>query len=172
MDTPPEGRTAMGFWGTLGKIAGFGGAPFTGGASLALPLISAGTDIAGAIIGGKAAGKASQQQQAAVKQAQPQQAALYQQALQIAQQQAQQGQAALAPYASMGGQGLTALTSLLGVAAPPAASAPRLTTPGGPAANTLAGAPGMVLLRAPTGQTQAVPADQAAFFLARGATRV
>jgi hypothetical protein len=30
----------------------------------------------------------------------------------------------------------------------------------------------MVTLRAPTGQTQQVPADQAAFFLARGATRV
>jgi len=42
-----------------------------------------------------------------------------------------------------------------------------------PRAPGAGGAPGaMVMLRAPTGQQQAVPADQVPFFLARGAQRV
>lgn len=168
----------------------------------------AGASLFGAHKGAKAAEKASKQQQAAAQQAIRYQEPLYQQALQIAQQQAAQGQARYAPYAQTGGQGLVALSSLLGlpapripaettipapVAPPSAASAPAAAFPrpsnaqmraiqqatgmsaemarqsgftGGPTGSEF------VLLRAPTGQTRAVPPDQVAHYLARGATRV
>jgi hypothetical protein len=47
----------------------------------------------------------------------------------------------------------------------PVTGAPRPAVPQGPG-------PGMVTLRAPNGQTQQVPAAQAEYFVARGATRV
>jgi hypothetical protein len=167
------------------------------GTALAIGLgASAGASAYGAYKQGKAAKEASQQQVAASQQALAAQAPLYQQALQIAQQQAEQGRAGLMPYAQQGGQGLTALSSFLGVPASaggPGAGAgvnragmPPPQNPNAAAFGNLAQgalgagaalAPGgtlqkpTVMLRAPTGQTQAVPADQAAFFLARGATR-
>lgn len=192
--------------------------------------VGAGASIYGAKKQSAAAQTASQQQTAAAQEARAAQAPLYAQALQIAQQQAAQGQARLDPYAQQGGAGLTALSSFLGVPAPapgqsarlsalaptaaqqasanafmPAAVANATNPAGGPVpagvrpmnvygptgsvgpgqANGLplqAGpprpavpqglGPGMVLLRAPTGQTQAVPADQVAHFVALGATRV
>jgi hypothetical protein len=87
---------------------------------------SAGASIYGAHKQGEAAKTAGEQQQAAAKAAGAQQGPLYQRALDIAQQQAAQGQARLDPYAQQGGAGLTALSSFLGVPQPSAgASAAR-----------------------------------------------
>jgi hypothetical protein len=167
--------------------------------------IGAGTQVAGSVIGSKAAKKASQQQQQAAQQAIAYAEPRYQQALQIAQQQAELGRAGLQPFVNQGLQGLgagqgglTALTSFLGL--PARANAGMAGTAGGmnragmPPSNPNAAAfgnlaqgalgagaamvPGgnlqrpTVMLRAPTGQVQAVPADQADFYLARGAQRV
>lgn len=96
---------------------------------------SAGASIYGAHKQGQAAQTASQQQQAAAAAALARQTPLYSQALQIAQQQATQGQARLDPYAQQGGAGLTALSSFLGVpqpsggAARSAALSPMAATP-------------------------------------------
>jgi hypothetical protein len=160
--------------------------------------IGAGSQVAGSVIGSKAAKKASEQQQQAAQQAIAYAEPKYQQALQIAQQQAALGRAGLQPYATQGQQGLTALSSLLGL--PASANAGMAGAAGGvnragmPPPNPNAAAfgnlaqgglaagaammPGgnlqrpTVMLRAPTGQVQAVPADQADFYLARGAQRV
>lgn len=99
--------------------------------------VGAGASIYGANKQAGAAKTASQQQQAAAQQALAQTNPLYPQALQIAQQQAAQGQARLDPYAQQGGAGLTALSSFLGVpppsagasAAPSAALSPYAPTP-------------------------------------------
>jgi hypothetical protein len=174
-------------------------------AALVLGGLAAGGQIGGAAIGSKAAKKASEQQQQAAQQAIAYAEPKYQQALQIAQQQAALGRAGLQPYTlqgqqglQTGQQGLTALTSLLGLPASANAGMPGAASgvnragipPPNPNAaafgNLMQGALGAgaalapggtlqkptVMLRAPTGQTQAVPADQAEFFLARGATRV
>src|SRR5262245_58243546 len=133
-------------------------------AALAIPLaIGAGAQVGSAIIGAKAAGKAAKQQQQAVQQAMRYQEPLYQRAQQIAAEQAARGQAAFAPYAQAGTQGLTALTSLLGL---PPAPGPVLGQPGF-SAPPMPGA--TVLLRAPNGTQRAVPADQVAHYEARGA---
>ena len=50
------------------------------------------------------------------------------------------------------------------------AAAPTYTAPGTGPAGGVGG--GTVMLRAPNGQTKAVPADQVAFYLQRGATRI
>jgi hypothetical protein len=167
---------------------------------LATGLLIAGTvgaQLFGAHKQAKAAEKASTQQQQAGNRA-----------LDLQQQQYSQTRQDLTPYMQGGNQGLSALTSLLGVAPPPGAGAApggygdkglglppgfaptgrpgeyagtgQIGTPGPQAQrrpvvgnqSAYGAAPGMVLLRAPTGQTQAVPADQASFFLARGAQRV
>jgi hypothetical protein len=131
----------------------------------------------------KASEKAATQQQEGVREARAYAEPLYQRAQDIAAQTYGQGSAALAPYAQQGTAGLTALSSFLGVpaaraaapGAPPRGPAPlaALGQTGPPAVPPgMRGAPGVVRLRAPTGQVQAVPADQVAFFLARGATRV
>jgi hypothetical protein len=177
-------------------------------AALVLGGLAAGGQIGGAAIGSKAAKKASEQQQQAAQQAIAYAEPKYQQALQIAQQQAELGRAGLQPYnlqgqqgLQTGQQGLTALTSLLGLPAsantgmagaggvnragmPPPGGIPALEAPytragaGGPPGIPTGGvavprgtAP-TVMLRAPTGQVQAVPADQADFYVARGAQRV
>jgi hypothetical protein len=157
------------------------------------------TDIYGAHKAGKAAEQASQQQQQAAQQAIAYGEPLYQRALGIAEQQAAQGRAGLEPFRQAGyggmqgyqsfGQGLaapamTSLTSLLGLPGqtgggfiPPmqagAASGGAFLPAGQRVAQQ---APGLaqptVMLRAPNGQQQAVPADHAEFYLARGATRV
>lgn len=161
---------------------------------------SAGASIYGANKQAGAAKEASQQQQASAQQAQQQTAPLYNQALQIAQQQALQGQARLDPYAAQGQQGLTALSKFLGVPqAAPVAPAPvaiphtaeqaasaanfgptaarnqqiaqaASTVPMSPANGRPTGT--TVVLRAPDGSTQAVPISQAQFYLSRGATRI
>lgn len=193
-----------------------------------LPLLlgggSFGAQLFGASRAAGAAEKASEQQAQAAREA-----------LALQQRQYEQTRADLGPYREQGGQGLTALTALLGLptsgarstdlppAAAPAArtlpaplppwsnpqTLPRLAEHGffgpdairipqaeyrrmrdmgwttdqiaaearrrvaaGPAGgNPLAAAPG-VRLRAPNGQIQVVPADQADFYVARGATRV
>ncbi len=198
----------------------------------------AGASIFGAKKQSDAAQTASQQQQQAAQQAMAAQTPLYNQALQIAQQQAAQGQAGLAPYAQQGAAGLSALSAYLGVptakAAAPAAAAPAPAAAGPVPLSALSGSPqdqirqmyasatggrytpspadisqwgpnpdarylakigpaiqqwaaqnpgsfagggsggagATVLLRAPSGQTQAVPADQVDHYVARGATRV
>ena len=162
---------------------GLGGAGLAGAAAPALVgsslpkalllsgLIGTGAQTVEGILNRRAAGKAADQQRAAIDQAIALQTPLYNQALTIAQEHEAQGRADLAPYAGAGAQGLTSLTSLLGLPSAPAPRAPVSAPTAPPTAPT--GAPGgMVLLRAPTGQTQAVPADQAAFYVARGATRV
>lgn len=188
----------MGLWGTLAKIGGVVAAPFTGGLSLIPTAISAGADITGAIIGSKAASKAAEQQQQAAQRAMELQQPLFQQAAGL-----------YAPYAQQGSQGLSALTSLLGVggggvgtaigSAPNAQGLSNLAMGAGQAGLGMArtmgvpmdksaamggGGPSMlgggggggqtVMLRAPgpNGQTQAVPAHLAQFYMARGATRV
>jgi len=148
-------------------------------AALILGGLTAGAKIAGSVISSKASTKASEQQQQSAQQAIAYAEPKYQQALQIAQQQAELGRAGLQPYNAAGTQGMTALTALLGLpgggggmdragAMPPAGRAPLSALAAGTAAPT---AP-TVMLRAPTGQVQAVPADHAEFFLARGAQRV
>jgi len=139
---------------------------------------------------------------------------LYGQALQIAQEQNQLGRAGLQPFASAGTQGMTALSSLLGLPAQAGVGGGAMPTPvnragmpppsamGNLAQGALAAfGPGIprsvppdqaramleargfsgggmgttgttVMLRAPNGQTQAVPADHVDFYLARGAQRV
>jgi hypothetical protein len=160
------------------------------GAAIALG-IGAAASLGSAAISAHAAGKASDQQQQASKDALAAQGPLYQQALAIAQQQAQQGQARLDPYAQQGGAGLTALTSFLGVPVPKAPNPAQGLSAGtggfGPGQQTYGAGSmlgqlatgqavpppgGTVLLRAPNGQTQAVPADHADYYVARGATRV
>jgi hypothetical protein len=147
--------------------------------------------VTGLIIAGSAAASAyaAHKQSSAAKKAAEQQAASANRAIDLQREMYQQGRQDLTPYMQGGNQGLTALTSLLGVAPPPGAAPPMgapMAAPGFPGTRPMppgaiptggaqprpGGAPGMVLLRAPTGQQQAVPADQAAFYLARGATRV
>lgn len=191
-----------------------------------LPLLlggGVGAQLFGAKKGADASEKAADQQAQAAREA-----------LALQQRMFEQTRADLAPYREQGGQGLTALTALLGLPTsgarstdlPPAAStAPRTAPPlppwsnpqtlprlaqegffgpgairipreeyqrmrdmgwtteqiaaatrsrvaAGPAGgNPLAASPG-VRLRAPNGQIQVVPADQADFYVARGATRV
>jgi hypothetical protein len=141
-----------------------------------MSLVGAGGDITGSLINARAAEKASKQQQEAINRALAMQGPLYDRALAIAEQQHTQGRADLQPYATAGTQGVTALTALLGLPAAAAPAAPRMTSPGGPALQPLSSVAGsgggMVQLRAPNGQTKQVPADQAQYFVARGATRV
>jgi hypothetical protein len=175
-----------------------------------IPLALAGGSALANLFGAK-------KQAGAAKEAAATQSAAAEQARLLQQQMYQQTRADLAPYMQGGSQGLSALTSLLGVggvapssglaplAPPPSAgviAGPMGTTPGLPnlpagmsatelaawrrnptqagreqllaqaGVNASAYPGGTVMLRAPTGQTQAVPAEQAEFFLARGATRV
>jgi len=168
-------------------------------AALILGGLTAGSHVAGAAIGAHAAKKASEQQQQAAHEAMAYAEPKYQQALQIAQQQAELGRAGLQPYNAAGTSSMTALTALLGLPAaasgggmdratalPPPGSAsplqPPYTRPGGggppgtPTGGVAVPRAGMtgatVMLRAPTGQVQAVPADHVDFYLARGAQRV
>src|SRR5262245_62067909 len=159
--------------------------------------ISGGLQLWGTHKQAKAAEKASEQQQQAANQALNYLApgafggggggsgfggGPYGQALQIAQQQYELGRAGLQPYNAAGTSGMTALSSLLGLPqqASPSGAAPvnrAGMAPAGylPSAQTMPRA-GMlptqaptVMLRAPNGQTQAVPADHVDFYLARGA---
>jgi hypothetical protein len=155
-----------------------------------IPLALAGGSALANLFGAK-------KQAGAAKEAAKTQAAAAEQARLLQQQMYQQTRADLSPYMQGGSQGLSSLTSLLGVGgvapssglapmAPPAAPGQaRTPTPGavytghqavprGSVPQSAYGAApgGTVLLRAPTGQIQPVPADQAEFFLARGATRV
>jgi hypothetical protein len=155
----------------------------------------------------------------AAKDAAAMQAQSAREALDLQRQQWKQTQANLTPYMQAGAGGLTALTSLLGVAPNMAAGAPPAMSPSVSMAGPISGPPGTsattpnmpggisadelyawrrnrtqagrsslltnagerrdalafgghVLLRAPNGQTQAVPANQVDFYLSRGATRV
>jgi len=156
--------------------------------------VGAGTSIYGAHKQAKAAEKASEQQQGAANHALQYLApgafggggggsgfggGPYGQALQIAQEQNALGRAGLQPFAAAGTQGMTALSSLLGLPAQAGVGAPAMPAPVNRAgmappqmAGGMGGAQGMVMLKAPTGQTQAVPATQVDFYLARGAQRV
>ena len=144
--------------------------------------------VTGLLAGGAIAANlwgAHKQSQAAKKAAEQQQQASNQ-ALALQGQMYQQGRADRLPYMQQGGQGLTALTSLMGLPPSPAPG-PTMGFPGpgqipqypGPGAPGQAvprmpgtGGGGTVMLRAPTGQTQAVPAEAVQFYLSRGATRV
>ena len=171
-------------------------------AAVAVPLALTGGSVASSLIGGKmassAAKKAAEQQQQAAQEARQYLEPLYQQArayaeplygqaLQIAQEQNALGRAGLQPFASAGTQGMTALSSLLGLPqqamASPSGAAPvnrAGMAPAGylpsaqtmPRTGTLPTQAPTVMLRAPNGQTQAVPADHVDFYLARGAQRV
>jgi len=128
------------------------------------------------LFGANKAAKASEK--AAAQQAQS-----AREALALQGQMYQQTRSDLAPYRQEGAQGLTALTALLGL--PPApAGAPVTGLPGLPTPQARTPNPGavytghsavprdaMVMLRAPNGQTKAVPASQVDYYLARGATR-
>jgi len=100
----------------------------------------------------------------AAKKASEQQGQSAQDALAVQQQQYQQSRQDLGPYRQQGGQGLTALSGLLG-----------MPTPGPePPPVPLGGVPqpgAMVMLRAPNGQQKAVPANQVDYYVSRGATR-
>src|SRR5262245_18591192 len=155
-----------------------------------LPLIIGGASkVIGSVIQGRAAGKAAEQQQQAAREA-----------MTVAGQQAAQARADLQPLRAAGTTGLTSLTSLLGLPAystalPPAGGGPRPVPPGAartpspdaqytgyyavprgtlpnPGGTPLYPAGGMVMLRAPNGQTKAVPPHQVDFYLSRGATRM
>ncbi|HKA39855.1 MAG TPA: hypothetical protein VKD25_08800 [Burkholderiales bacterium] len=202
-------------------------------ASVAVPLILGGATTAASLYG-------ASKQSGAAREASEAQAQSAREALALQRDIYQQTRSDLAPYTGAGTQGLTALTSFLGLPAPPASAGTldpsrvnprvdevpifpasfsagredalaRLLAPWGPGGknkqnphatqwledyqrwkagqgargsggtpttsptvgSAYGGAPGgTVMLRAPTGQTQAVPADQVDFYLARGATRV
>jgi len=142
-----------------------------------LPLILGGASAGMSLFGANKAAKASEK--AAAQQAQS-----AREALALQGQMYQQTRSDLAPYRQEGAQGLTALTALLGLpptgasgAAPGVLSpAPTAPTSLGPPLPGQYGPPGslsgsMVMLRAPNGQTKAVPASQVDYYLARGATR-
>lgn len=157
--------------------------------ALAIPLVvGAGLKLFGAA---KAAG--------AAKDAARQQSASADKAIALNQQQYLQSRQDLLPYREQGGQGLTALTALMGLppAAPQANTGP-LMPPGQPPVGTAQsqqrgplppGATptgyavprgttpgienqGMTLLRSPDGQVRPVPSDQVQHYLARGASLV
>lgn len=145
--------------------------------AIAIPLIiGAGAKVVGAVQQHRAAGKAAEQQQAAAQQAIGVNQGMYQQTRQD-----------LDPYRQQGGQGLTALTALMGLPpqAPPPGPAigtpqpgqrgplPPGATPTGYAVprGTPPGMGGMTLLRSPDGQSKPVPNDQVDYYLSRGATR-
>jgi hypothetical protein len=156
--------------------------------------MSVATSTAIAISAGAAAGASiygAHKASGAAKDAAKQQQQSAQQALALQREMYGQTRADLGPYREQGGQGLTALSALLGLPGPaPASSAPVGPTAPVPSSwhsmppgatvtghavprGTLPGtAPNFVTLRAPTGQLRAVPADQAAFYLARGASQV
>jgi hypothetical protein len=173
--------------------------------AIGLGAAGAGASLYGAHKQAGTAKEAAKTQSAAATEAARIQAAAAEQARLLQQQMYQQTRTDLSPYMQSGSQGLSALTSLLGVGgiAPTAGLAPMAPPPGlggpvagpgrtmppgavptgayavpkpgaAPASQSAYGqAPGgTVLLRAPTGQVQPVPAEQAEFFLARGATRV
>lgn len=175
------------------------------GTGTAIAIALGGTSVLNAVLGHKAAGKASEQLQEGVREARAYGEPLYQQARDLAAQQHAAGQGQLAPYTQAGAGGIGALQQFLGVPTPPgarAATTASMAPPPPPPAPTMTplsnvgrGAPSLeqvgrsvgaavsgapqsatqssyVTLRAPTGETQAVPADQAAFFVARGATQV
>src|SRR5262252_3390165 len=123
------------------------------GALIGLGIASAAGGVASSAIQAHAAGKAAQQQQQAADRA-----------LALQQQMYQQTRSDLAPYMGAGNQGLTSLTSLLGVGGGPQAGMSGPPPPLGQGAT--------VLLRAPDGTQQAVPAALAGHYLSRGATRV
>jgi hypothetical protein len=158
--------------------------------------VAGGVSVYGAHQQAKAAKKAAEQQQQGVREARAYAEPLYEQARSEMGQIFERGQAGLAPYAQQGTQGLYALSDFLGVPrAPvpaaatgaPGAAAPPVPWPAGrtrPPDAPVVGqavprgtpAPGgqssYVTLRAPTGQTQPVPAEHVDYYLARGATRV
>jgi len=155
--------------------------------ALAIPLIiGAGAKVYGAV-----------KQAGAAKDAAKQQAAAADRAMAIQQSQYLQSRQDLTPYREQGGQGLTALTALMGL--PP--TAPQTNTgplmpPGQPPVGTPQSGQrgplppgatptgyavprgttpgienqGMTLLRSPDGQIRPVPSDQVQHYLARGAT--
>lgn len=145
-------------------------------------LIAGGAKLIDAFQQRSAAGKASEQQQQAAERAKLDLRGAY-----------GQGRADLDPYAQAGQQSLTSLTSLLGLPGLPATAAPTAPGTGGPFQGrgpapmtdgsvtgyaidrgTPPGAPQttMVVMRAPTGETRPVPANQVQYYLARGATIV
>lgn len=154
--------------------------------ALAIPLIiGAGAKVYGAV-----------KQAGAAKDAAKQQAAAADRAMAIQQSQYLQSRQDLTPYREQGGQGLTALTALMGLppAAPPVNSGPPVPPGQVPVGQGQPGRPplppsatptgyavprgttpgiegqGMTLLRSPDGQIRPVPSDQVPHYLARGAT--
>jgi hypothetical protein len=111
----------------------------------------------------------------ASKEAAKQQAASAQQALAVQQQMYQQTRGDLAPYRQYGAGALAAGHQLMGLPTPAAEPAmmPLSQVIGQRPTPTGTAVPrgSLVLLRAPNGQTQQVPADQVDHYLARGATR-
>lgn len=157
----------MGFWKTLGKIglgvAGVAGAPFTGGASLALPAIAAGGHIAGAVIGSKAAKGAAKTQATAANLAGQRQERANQDALRYIE--ARRLGLPDSPYGAGGSLSSTSQMAPggpIGMQGGTAAYQPfsiGQTPPGGQ----------MVMLEGPDGSRKAVPAQMAQRYISRGA---
>lgn len=128
------------------------------------------------ILGGATAGSAAISAHASNKAANEEQQA-GDRALQVQQREYQQAQQQLAPFRAMGTSTLGSLYNLAEqapVTASPTGfgySAPTLPPMTG-SFGSLAASMDMVMLRAPNGQTQAVPANQVGHYLARGATRI
>ena len=151
-----------------------------------IPLaISAATSIAGGVIASKAAKKAAAIQSAAADKASAFQAQANTDILGVQKQQYELGQQRMAPYAALGGQGMALL---MGTPQPGAAPAPQNTLggmmptgappqPGAPPPpGGMPPGPGgggqMVTLQSPDGETRQVPADQAGFYMSKGARPV
>ena len=171
----------MSIWSTLAKIGGVAGAPFTGGASLALALGGLGADIAGSVIQGRQISKGVKAQREGTQQALGLQRGLY-----------QQGRADLDPYRQFGVGAAGNLARLVGLPSLPQGQPETFGTSGqwwnsqGPR-NTgfaggavppsrsatpftrLMGQEAMVTVRAPTGETRQVPISQSDHWRKRGA---
>jgi hypothetical protein len=175
---------ATGAFGGVGALGGAGGTAAgtgtaAGGSGWILPALGTaqvGAQLVGGYFQSKAAKTAAEQQAQAADKALALQREMYQTTRED-----------LAPYRAAGPVGMTALSALLGLpyAPPPAtapapsAAAPLAPLPGrapGPGSTPVPGHAvprvATVQMRAPTGQVQAVPADQVSFYEARGAQRI
>lgn len=102
----------MGLWGTLAKIGGAVAAPFTGGASLAIPIAA---DVAGSVIKSRQVSKAAKAGQEATRQAGQHRGMGYELASRALSPWASAGQGALANLGSMVGAPSVPFPGLVGL---------------------------------------------------------